>query len=101
MDTTCIPRTRRSVHDRAGAVEHRLLPLGGSWLDLTPPGADAATRLVFACLQHGVLEAWQSPDGSVRFYLPDACGGHLIVDGPDLPLGGRRDGRTRPCRRPA
>lgn len=63
-------------------MEHRLFPAGGSWLDLMPEEAGCTTRLVFACLECRVLEAWQDGHGVIRIYLPESCGGHLVVGGP-------------------
>lgn len=54
---------------RPARREHRLVPASdASWQDLVPPGADEATRSVFACLEAGVLEAWQDTRGLIRLY---------------------------------
>lgn len=68
---------------RLPSKEHKLFPVGASWMDLIPENTERPMRLVFACLESGVLEAWQDTDGAVRLYLPECCGGHLIVAGPD------------------
>lgn len=73
------PNSRR----RGPEMEHELFPNNASWLDLMPKTAGRASRLVFACLEYGVLEAWQDAEGTVRLYLPESSGGHLIVAGPE------------------
>ena len=75
--------SRRDSKRQTAGIEHELFPNTASWLDLMPPNAGRASRFVFACLEYGVLEAWQDSEGTVRLYLPTSCGGHLIVGGPD------------------
>lgn len=76
------PWPGRRPKRRSPRTEQELYPRAGSWLDLMPEQAGRSTRFVFACLEYGVLEAWQDSEGVIRLYLPEACGGHLIVGGP-------------------
>ena len=66
---------------RRGRLESLLCPLGASWMDLMPEHGTPATRFVLACLDYGVIEAWQDQEGVVRLYLVPECGGDLVIPG--------------------